>query len=754
VDVLRLLRRLLTLVAGAVGTAGCAAVADAPDGGGGGAAALPAAPAAAAAPLPVRMRVEQLRNPYWYAAHGDAAAAEQFWDMGYWDRALRTLADEGYNAILYLPEPWQGHMWQTFLIRHEEFPEARDYTPEQYDRLIAHVGKIFRRAHELGIKNFLWSYFSVTTPAFAKAHGLDAQMPLSASVDYRHTLKEMGPHFGVRNELTRAFTEAAVAEVCRTYPELDGLCGGMGEALPGRRSAWFREAVVPGLKRCGREPVFIIDDWMLPREDFLEDVVRDRPWPNTWLSVKANGEVFTDPQPYPEAVRWAREANVPVLLQVMNLNIEANFPFDSPKLAHEIVQEFRRVPNCVGLVSWYLDSNPNTLFRHALGHYGATAEPYAPDRWVDVLEKRFGDRDAAGHFLNALDAAARIPAELCAFAWLPQDIGRSQILMLPYWHWTLEDPRWGHLTSPARGSDLLPLRHYARVVAKHGDRFRDNSGADQARNDDHPGAQELIWGLTRYPVTPEAHMRHVRRLGDACLAEAELAVRTVKANEGDARLLRDYMKAYQLLTAYYEAKVLAAAAALIHGFGGGADHRADAERLGDDAVEQYREAITFIRDHLDGKRGAIRGRWGRSLSLPELIAHEEAERAKLPELFGWPAAAAPAPAAAPGRPTGQAPMKHDFRTAPDGEAAERFRAWLERETTDGLKRAFGNPESTKTVIFLFVNRAFEAHMPEQMIGQTFGKCIARAGLGEPDQEAAISWLEAFAELARGVHGSD
>src|SRR5687767_1210657 len=26
------------------------------------------------AALPVRMRVEQLRNPYWYAAHGDAAA--------------------------------------------------------------------------------------------------------------------------------------------------------------------------------------------------------------------------------------------------------------------------------------------------------------------------------------------------------------------------------------------------------------------------------------------------------------------------------------------------------------------------------------------------------------------------------------------------------------------------------------------------------------------------------------------------------
>lgn len=276
--------------------------------------------------LLIRMRVEQLRNPYWYAANGDKAAAEQFWDMEYWDRVLKTVVDEGYNAIMYLPEPWQGHMWQTFLIRHEEFSEARDYSPEQYDRLIEHVGRIFRRAHDLGIRNFLWSYFSVTTPAFSKAHGLDREMPLSDSVDYRHNLKEMGGHFGVRNELTRAFTEAAVAEVCRIYPHLDGLCGGMGEALPGRRSAWYREAIVPGLRRCGRSPVFIVDDWMLPREDFLADIVRDPPYANTWLSVKANGEVFTDPQPYPEALRLAREANMPVLFQVMNLEHRGQLP--------------------------------------------------------------------------------------------------------------------------------------------------------------------------------------------------------------------------------------------------------------------------------------------------------------------------------------------------------------------------------------------------------------------------------------------
>jgi hypothetical protein len=582
------------------------------------------------------MRAEQLCNPYWYAANGQREPAGQFWDMAYWDRVLTTLADEGYNAVLYLPEPWQGHAWQTFLIRHDQFPEARDMAPQEYDRVIAQVRRIFQRAHQLGLKNFLWSYFSVTTPAFARAHGLDGPMAVSEAVDYRHNLPEMGFHYGVRNEMTRAFTEAAVAEVFRTYEHLDGLCGGMGEALPGKRSTWYREAIVPGLRRCGRDPVFIVDDWMLPLKDFVDDIAVPRVYENTWLSIKSNGEVFTDPQVYPDALRWARAARMPVIVQVMNLNIEANFPFNSPRLAHEVVEEFRRTPNCVGYVSWFLSSNPNTLFRHALGRYGKTGEGYSDTPWIDVLAGRYGSREAAEHLLRAFAAAARIPADLCAFAWLPQDVGRSQILMLPYWHWTQEDPRWGYLTSPARSADLLPLRHYARVVARHGDRFRDNDGADISRNTDHAGAQELIWGLTRYPTTPEAHMRHLRSLGDECAAEAERAMAHVRTNREEAQRLSDYMKAYQLLTRYYEQKVLAATAACIHEFGGGPRYRDEALAHADAAVERYQEAIGFIRDRIDRGSGSVRGRWGRSFSLEELIDHERGERQRLPELFHWP----------------------------------------------------------------------------------------------------------------------
>src|SRR5262245_55248372 len=75
--------------------------------------------------LELRIGSETLRNPYWYAENGREEEARQFWDKKNWDRVFERWAGEEYNAILYWVEPWNKHAWQTFLIRHKEFPEAR-----------------------------------------------------------------------------------------------------------------------------------------------------------------------------------------------------------------------------------------------------------------------------------------------------------------------------------------------------------------------------------------------------------------------------------------------------------------------------------------------------------------------------------------------------------------------------------------------------------------------------------------------------
>src|SRR5262249_18000839 len=202
-----------------------------------------------------------------------------------------------------------------------------------------------------------------------------------------------------------------------------------------------------------------------------------------------------------------------------------------------------------------------------------------------------------------------------------------------YWYWTDDNPLWNYLASPSRAGVLLPVRHYANVVAKRGTMFRDNSGADFTKNRDHPGSQELIWGLGDYPITPEAHMRNLRGLGEECNREAEAAMARVKVNVEEARRIAHYMKAYKLLADYYEQKVLAAVAALIYQFGGDKTYRAEAEQPADQAVERYEAAIRFIEQHIDKK---IKGRWGgKELTPAELIAYEKKERQEIGKLFRW-----------------------------------------------------------------------------------------------------------------------
>ena len=97
-------------------------------------------------------------------------------------------------------------------------------------------------------------------------------------------------------------------------------------------------------------------------------------------------------------------------------------------------------------------------------------------------------------------------------------------------------------------------------------------------------------------------------------------------------------------------------------------------------------------------------------------------------------------------------MKHDFASSTDKLADERFLSWLEAETSDGLRRSYGDGDGTKTMIFLFVNRAYEAHMPESLIGESFGKCVVRAGYREDDEGPAFDLLEFLGAIARGAHG--
>lgn len=92
-------------------------------------------------------------------------------------------------------------------------------------------------------------------------------------------------------------------------------------------------------------------------------------------------------------------------------------------------------------------------------------------------------------------------------------------------------------------------------------------------------------------------------------------------------------------------------------------------------------------------------------------------------------------------------MKHDFFKDPEGPTADRFLAWMEEETTSLLRRCLGDMEALKGAIFLYVNRAYEANMPDAQIGALFGKAFVRAGWPEEQEDAEFDLLESLSQLA-------
>jgi hypothetical protein len=596
----------------------------------------PQAPNGANQPLPIRMCMFNLNHPWFYEKAGHKDMADSFWDRRAWEALMTVRAGEGYNAIYWWVNPWTEEPWQSWFIAHNDYPEARVLTDDQFQRVRDQLNWLYGRARELGMKNFQNTQCIVTTKPFAKAHGFKG---VGIEGDFR------GVEWGDRNELTREFTEKTIAELFQTYDALDGLMCPLGDSLPGKRSTWYGEAIVPGLRRSGRNPICILQTWQLPFEDFMEDIATKDVYPNTWVNVDFNGENITDDRPYPIFARWAERGGLPTIYEVLDLDFEGNLPFNGPRYAYDIARNLRKVDNCVGFNYWgdpHRDAE-NYLFRKALAYYGQTGDHYSDEPWVMLLTEKFGDVDAAVHFRRAYEISGHITPELCALVWMPICTLEGRQLSLKYWYFSNmgKNIRCGYYNGTARGTEILPVKYYAWVVAELGEQWvnGDRQGSDYTSAS---GEQVYKWELADHPVTPEMHMAKIRHRGAQALAEADLAMKTVKLQHDEAQAVHDYMQAYKLLADYYEKKVLSAISALIYGFGGPVKYRDEAIQMADEVVSLYDLAANFIWDNIDKRSGTLKGFGGWQMgdhppsTIPELIAAEKEERAHLAELFQWP----------------------------------------------------------------------------------------------------------------------
>jgi len=569
-----------------------------------------------------------------------------FWNAEYWDKTLRGRAQEGFTAIVWYG-PNEFTNGQHLLVRHLEFPEARELSNQESERLISHWQWIFDRAHEHGLENYLLTQHIFVTKAFAEFHGLLSPGPTSPTVsDWQAKgYPNFWPgdpapihHCGVRNELTRAYTEAVYLELTDTYPSLDGFWVYAGEPLPGDRSTFYREAVLPALKRSKRHPRVVVNQWQISLEGFMANLRGSGAASDgLWLGFHGyNSEQITDAKPYPGVVHWSEATGLPTVPDIYPAN-QLFFPFNSPRFAHEMVSEILKTPGFAGFLYYERHISGTILgplFRKALARYGQDFEPYSPETWVEILAEQVGDTTSAHHLLNAYDACARVIPETCALVYSGGDVMRRE-LRLPYEFFAELFP-WSHMTSPARGGRLIPVRQYANMLALDRERFSGNGSEYQSP----PFSQHPVWGSeggSIYNVTPIQHMQDVRELGALCLYEAESALQHATKGQEALRETRDVMGGVHLLSVYYEKKIIAAIAALVYQQSRREADRVAAESAADEALAAYIRAAEFMHERLDPYYRRISGAPLREagVALPELIKAERRDREMIGVIFDW-----------------------------------------------------------------------------------------------------------------------
>ncbi len=97
-------------------------------------------------------------------------------------------------------------------------------------------------------------------------------------------------------------------------------------------------------------------------------------------------------------------------------------------------------------------------------------------------------------------------------------------------------------------------------------------------------------------------------------------------------------------------------------------------------------------------------------------------------------------------------MKYDARSDPDRKHLTEFTDWLLTQTIQSLKHAPDDKSAVRAAVFLFLHRAFEAHLDQETIGQAFGVAVVRAGFNDEQEQVAMDELGMLEQIIGKMYG--
>lgn len=168
-------------------------------------------------------------------------------NLSFWEGFMDMMVENRFNALTL----WNLHPF-TFMIQPEKYPEATQFTGQEFREWQQFWRSLFQMAKDRGIETYIVNWNIFTSPQFTEAHDV-ANYKDELEWHYGFTPAETSP-------LVVDYNRECVTQVINEYPNLTGLGVSIGERmkLPLDESLkWIHDTFIEGMRNADRRVKFI-----------------------------------------------------------------------------------------------------------------------------------------------------------------------------------------------------------------------------------------------------------------------------------------------------------------------------------------------------------------------------------------------------------------------------------------------------------------------------------------------------------------
>ncbi|WP_282134012.1 hypothetical protein [Seonamhaeicola maritimus] len=168
-------------------------------------------------------------------------------DTVFWEGYLDMMAEQRLNALTL----WNLHPF-TFMIQPEKFPEATQFTGQEFKDWQAFWRTLFKMAKDRSIETYIVNWNIITSPGLTETHNV---------ANYKDDLEW---HYGFTpadtSQVIVDYMRESITQTINEYPNLTGLGVSIGERMKmpmEEAMKWVKNTFVAGMKNANRKVKFI-----------------------------------------------------------------------------------------------------------------------------------------------------------------------------------------------------------------------------------------------------------------------------------------------------------------------------------------------------------------------------------------------------------------------------------------------------------------------------------------------------------------